>query len=254
MYKFFLFVVAASYRIRNDNVTYPLGFIAREINKKEISKVSSKEISKEISKFDWRNKVNVPIRNQGQCGSCWAFATIAPIEYLYTYISGKPIHISEQELISCNSHGYSCNGGWWDYDDMKKNGVYLNSSFPYDGINEPCKLVKPYDDIHVIEWYYIENDIEEIKNALMYSPVATSVSVSDDFYKYIDGVFDYDSKGPINHAVVLVGWDDSLESWILRNSWSERWGMNGYMYIKYNTNSIGTNSVFSKINCSSYSY
>lgn len=235
---------AKKYRTHDGNITYPKGFHIPNITLfKSIPTINTPP------RFDWREKANVPIRNQGQCGSCWAFATVSPIEYEYTYKTGSSIHISEQSLVSCNSRSYSCEkGGWWDYDDLIKNGVTLADDYPYDAIDEPCKQVPIFNRLKVVKWGYAGNTIEQIKSAIyQYGPVTSGVAVDDEFYRYIDGIFDHNSKEQVNHAVVLVGWDDGLHSWILRNSWSERWGSNGYMYIEYGSAAIGSNAAYVNI-------
>lgn len=245
MYTFiFLFalITAKKYRTSDDNKTYPLGFNFI-IRNRTYHSIKTTDTPK---RFDWREKINIPIRNQEQCGSCWAFATVSPIEYQYTYKTGMPLHISEQSLISCNSHRYSCkNGGWWDYDDLMKYGIITSDDFPYDAKDEPCIRTPLFNKIKINTWNYSGTTIEQIKTAIyQYGPIATGVSVDSEFYKYIDGIYDHDSNEPINHAVVLVGWDDDLHAWILRNSWSNRWGSNGYMYIEYGVSGIGYNSVY----------
>lgn len=244
MHKLFFLVALVcgkKYTTKDSNVTYPHNFIS--FNKTLLQSIKTVDTP---SRFDWREKANVPIKNQGHCGSCWAFATVSPIEYQYTYKSGRPIRISEQSLISCNSHKYSCEkGGWWDYDDLIKNGVILEDDFPYDGIDESCKNVKATNKIKVLKWGSSGNGIEQIKSAIFqYGPVATGVSVDSEFYNYINGIYDHNSMADVNHAVVLVGWDDDIRSWILRNSWGEKWGTNGYMYIEYGVSYIATESAY----------
>lgn len=243
---FFLYVSSTNekkYRSYDNNITYYLGF---NNNNNYTKQIYSNYIIDTPSRFDWRDKVNVPIRNQGQCGSCWAFATVSPLEYQYTYKTNKPLHISEQNLVSCNTHKYSCEkGGWWDFDDLMKNGIVLDDSYSYDGKDELCKKIEPVNYIKVINWGNIDNNIESIKSAIFqYGPIVSGVSVDKEFYNYVDGIYDHNSDEDINHAVVIVGWDDNLHSWILRNSWGTKWGSNGYMYIEYEVSGIGSISAY----------
>lgn len=241
----FTTVETKKYRSYDYNKKYPLGY-----NPLNITVRSSITVSNNLPiKFDWREKVNVFVRSQENCGSCWAFATISPIEYIYKYKTGLDIHLSEQYLISCNSHGYSCNGGRWDYDDLIKKGVVLFDDYPYYSKDENCKKnIKLFDEIKVLKWGYTGNTIEQIKTAIMnYGPVVSGVSVDDQFYNYIDGIYDHDSDEMINHAIVLVGWDDDLHAWILRNSWSSKWGFGGYMYIQYGVSGIGTDAAYVEV-------
>lgn len=246
MYKL-IFLVALvfgkKYRSLDSNVKYSHGFIPRGRHYLQDTLKATDELP---SRFDWRDKVDVLVRSQENCGSCWAFATVSPLEYLYSYKTNLDMHLSEQYLVSCNTHNYSCNGGWWDYDDLIKNGVVLFDDYPYDSKDEKCKRnPKKFDGIKVIKWGYTGDKIEQIKTAIMkYGPVIAGVAVDQEFYNYLDGVYDHDSDEHVNHAIVLVGWDDTLRSWILRNSWSYMWGSEGYMYIQYGVSSVGTDAAY----------
>ncbi len=211
--------------------------------------------------FDWRN-VNgqnyvSPVKNQGSCGSCWAFGTVAPLEAKLLISGGELADLSEQYLVSCNNNGWSCNGGWWahDYHDNKKAsgeleaGSVLESIFPYTASNSACN--PPHDHYQKIEnWKYVGSSfgvpsVEAIKTAITtYGPVAAAVCVGSAFTGYHSGIFSTDEKyvcktGQVNHAVVLVGWDDATDTWIMKNSWGTGWGESGYMRIKRNVSNIG---------------
>jgi hypothetical protein len=194
--------------------------------------------------FSWQY-LNVPIKNQGACGSCWAFATIGPIEYIIKNITGTSIKLSEQYLISCNKFGFNCiKGGWWVFDTLYE-GLILDDTFKYTASDIPCQYNFPLLRYGLISWNYINSDIQTIKNTiLIYGPVTTAISVSGYFYSYRSGVYTIDSKIPVNHAVVIIGWDDSKDAWIIRNSWGDNWGISGYMYIKYEICSVGDGAAF----------
>jgi len=211
------------------------------------------------SSYDWRAVGLPPVRNQGGCGSCWAFGTVGALESQIMIQSGSAVDLSEQYLVSCNESGWDCGGGWWahDYHDWRmpigetKAGAVLEADFPYVASNATCN--SPYDHPYRIDnWSYVpgnENDIDEIKQAIyQYGPVAAAVAVGLAFQGYSEGVFDNDESGSvgINHAIVLVGWDDAYSwdgetygVWILRNSWGSGWGEGGYMYITYGTSRVG---------------
>ncbi len=211
--------------------------------------------------FDWRNlngqNYVSPVKNQGSCGSCWAFGTVAPLEAQLLISGGGLADLSEQYLISCNDGGWSCNGGWWahDYHYNKKisgeleAGSVLESVFPYSASSSACN--PPHAHYQKIQnWNYVGSSsgvpsVEAIKSAIAtYGPVAAAVCVGSAFSGYHSGIFSTDEKnvcktGQVNHAVTLVGWDDATDTWTMKNSWGTGWGESGYMRIKRNVSNIG---------------
>ena len=205
--------------------------------------------------FDWRQASNLPpIRNQGGCGSCWAFATIGALECNINILDGVAEDLSEQWLVSCNHSGWSCDGGWfahdyhwWMTDECDSTGAVLEADFPYDAWDAPCSCPDPHP-YHIESWAYIGTSygipsIAQIKQAIMeYGPVSVAVAVNGAFQGYNSGVFNGCSGSQLNHAVVLVGWDDNQGPdgvWFLRNSWGPGWGEDGYMRIPYNCSMVG---------------
>jgi C1A family cysteine protease len=212
------------------------------------------------SAFDWRDYNGcTPIRNQGGCGSCWAFATVGPLECNIKIREGTDVNLSEQWLLSCNRVGWDCGGGWWAHgyhmngtDACGGTGAVLESDFPYVGYSAPCNC--PYPHHYLIDsWAYIGSEhsvagVEPIKQAILkYGPVGVSIHVNSPFQAYRGGIFNACDPGEINHAVVIVGWDDSQGEngvWIMRNSWGTWWGENGYMRIPYGCNQIGYSACY----------
>ena len=211
-------------------------------------------------RFDWRDQEVVPpIRDQGGCGSCWAFATVAPMETAIERFYATNEDISEQYLVSCNTDGWGCEGGFWahDYHQWKippsetEAGAVLEAEFPYEAKDlsccdpNPCPKNHPYS---IESWAYIDTEetiptVEELKQAIFdYGIVSVAVKAGDQFQGYKSGVFEVDEPGDPNHAVVLTGWDDDQGTngiWFLRNSWDTDWGENGYMRIGYGMSQIG---------------
>lgn len=208
------------------------------------------------SRWDWREHDGVTaVRDQGGCGSCWAFGTISTMESYLLIKTNTSTDLSEQQLVSCNTLGYGCDGGWWVHDMLINPGAVLESDFPYVASQVACG--GPYTYPHKINgWAYVDGDNKvadtaKLKQAIYdYGPVCTAVYVGTAFQSYTGGVFDKDEtpgggwfdcseSTDVNHAIVLVGWDDSKGAWILRNSWDTGWGENGYMYITYGTSNVG---------------
>jgi C1A family cysteine protease len=208
------------------------------------------------SRFDWRELGGcTPIRNQGGCGSCWAFGTIAPLECNILIYDHIEVDLSEQWLVSCNTNGWGCDGGWWAHDFLQwkmdrcnGTGAVLEKDFPYRAEDIPCE--GPYNHPYLIDsWHFIGfpcgiAPTDAIKQAIMtYGPVSVACAVTPSFGGYTEGVFnDDDPQAQINHAVALVGWDDTQGTegvWFLRNSWGPGWGEDGYMRIEYKVCKVG---------------
>ncbi len=194
--------------------------------------------------FDWRDygKVGTP-ENQGSCGSCWAFGTIDSYESDVAVAGGPLDNLSEEWLLDCNSYGYSCSGGWWAFGDMY-NGAPKESCYPYVGSKGTCSTgCTKYHPMSA--WYYVGSSsgvpsTSAIKDAIYnQGPVAAAVYVDSYFQGYSGGIFDRSASGSPNHAIVLIGWNDTGGYWILKNSWGTNWGESGYMKIAYGTSSVG---------------
>jgi C1A family cysteine protease len=176
------------------------------------------------SSFDWRSQGKVPaVRDQGSCGSCWAFGTAGVMETALRVQNNISVDISEQYLISCNNNGWGCGGGWWAHDlhtntSGKYNnppGAVLEGEFPYSNSNGTCSKVynHPY---RLAEWRYVSGinvpSVDAIKAAIYsYGPVAVSVC-SIGWGNYTGGVYSTNNtscSGGVDHAVILVGWNDA---------------------------------------------
>jgi len=193
--------------------------------------------------FDWRDSGGcTPVKNQGNCGSCWAFATVGPLECNILIKDSLEEDLSEQWLVSCNQEGYGCDGGWWvhDYHQWKTDscggtGAVLEEEFPYVGYEAPCNCPYPHEYL-IDSWAFIGSSqgipsVGSIKQAIMdYGPVSVAVYANSAMQGYTGGIFNGCGSGDINHAVVLVGWDDNQGSngvWFMRNSWGQNWGEDG---------------------------
>jgi C1A family cysteine protease len=210
--------------------------------------------------WDWRADNGVtPVRDQRNCGSCWAFGTIASFESLLLIKDSISTDLSEQHLVSCNTSGWGCNGGWWAHDMLVDPGAVLEVDFPYEAADIPCG--GPYNYPYKLEgWAYVDGDnkvptVDKIKEAIYaYGPVCAAVYVGTYFQSYTGDVFDKNEApsgcgcappAQVNHAITLVGWDDNKDggAWILKNSWGDGWGESGYMWIKYGISNVGYASV-----------
>lgn len=201
--------------------------------------------------FAWLSKLS-PIRSQGSCGSCWAFAGVSAYESSQQIVNGATLDLSEQRVVSCARNGQSdagsCKGGW--YNDAfewlaKGGGLTRESEEPYTATDAPCDAGRPAP-FRAKAWGWVSPGsqtptVPQLKAAMCkYGPLATTVFASSAFIAYTGGVFNEKSPDQINHAVTLVGWDDSKGAWLMRNSWGADWGDDGYMWIQYGSNRIGS--------------
>ena len=204
------------------------------------------EITRDLpAAFDWLDSNKVTgIRSQGSCGSCWIFASVAALEATF-WIYRQEVHdLSEQQILSCVSQGWGCEGGWMEeaYEHFRDYGSILEPCMPYeadDGV--PCTEDECEVIANITGWVSIPNDVEQIKAAVMEAPVVVAFDVYSDFDGYWGGCYSHLGGGEpeAGHAVLIVGWDDDIcngGAWHVKNSWGDMWGENGYFWMKYESN------------------
>jgi C1A family cysteine protease len=199
------------------------------------------------SYFDWRNKNGedyvTSVKNQGNCGSCWAFAGVATLESQLLISSGNYTDLSEQIPVSCSSAG-DCGGGTLSgvSNFLRDTGTASESCYPYTITNGNCgNACSGWQSsaYKIDSWSYVvwaeTPTVSVIKNALYESgPLLSAYLVYADFYSYKSGVYSYSwGKYEGGHAIMIVGWDDFTSSFIVKNSWGTYWGDSGYFKIAY---------------------
>ncbi len=199
--------------------------------------------------LDWRNLNGVTsVKNQGDCGSCWAFAATAELESFVKIYYGKDLDLSEQQSVSCNTYGSSCSGGWAaaSYNVFQDQGAVTEACMPYlrlDPPEAPCLEdgLKKYG--YITGYNYISNNVQQMKEALQYGPICTGISATDAFESYGGGCFD-EYGGGINHLVLIVGYDDRScaeeGAWIIKNSWGPGFGDGGFITVQYGRAGTGS--------------
>ncbi len=218
----------------------------REMRLKMAPRVVSNACSASASAFNWQTSSKVSdVQDQNSCGSCWAFSAIGAYESSYLIRNSARPDASEQEALNC-SKGGNCDGGWYGpvFDWMQNSGDTKRSVVGYVGAQSKCNN-KATVFYKTLLWGFVKDDgsiptAPQMKQAICdHGAISVAVRATDLFQAYKSGVFDESDPGAINHAVVLVGWDDARQAWLLKNSWSKVWGIDGYMWIKYTSNSIG---------------
>ncbi|KZS11246.1 Uncharacterized protein APZ42_023963 [Daphnia magna] len=199
--------------------------------------------------LDYRNhNCMPPVKDQGQCGSCWAFASTTPLEFATCMKRGRSVLLSEQQLVDCDKTNGGCDGGWytsaWIY-IWKAWGSAKQSLYPYNAQENKCTYSWFMRDAKVFTYRYAPSkNMLAMQQAIeKYGLLATAFTVVDSFSSYADGVYDDNACDgqPVNHAIVIVGWDtlNGVDYWIARNSWGPDWGKNGYIYVKRGVNKCG---------------
>jgi len=181
------------------------------------------------------------VKDQGQCGSCWAFSATGSIEGAYQIKNKNLLSLPEQELVDCSgSYGnQGCNGGLMDYafEYTKAKGLVTEQKYPYKAVDQRCKAptakdvkITGYVDVPV-------NSDADLKKAVLLGPVSVAIEADQMVFQfYKSGVFDDASCGTnLDHGVLVVGYNTDATTkkdyWVVKNSWGTDWGNKGYIYM-----------------------
>jgi len=203
--------------------------------------------------IDWTNYNGkdyvTPVKNQGSCGSCWAFATTGSLECRYAINQGTLTSLSEQQLVDCSdSYGnYGCDGGWW-YNAYKYieavGGLCTETEYPYKGVDGTCKQSScgTYYDKMSNYASVTADDENALLNAAATGCVAVGVEADQSSFQfYRSGILTGKCGTNIDHGVLVVGYGatNGVDYWKVKNSWGTSWGQQGYIYICRSCNKNG---------------
>jgi C1A family cysteine protease len=213
---------------------------------------TTEELGTIASSVDWVSAGAVtPVKDQGQCGSCWSFSATGAMEGAYFKSQGSLVSLSEEDLVQCNSVTDSgCNGGLMDnaFAWVETNGIASESAYPYtsgSGTTGTCDSSKKANPVARISGYtdVASNSHSALQSAVAQQPVSIAIEADQSVFQlYSGGVMDSASCGTsLDHGVLVVGYDTTGSSpyWKVKNSWGSSWGEDGYIRLGMSTSGSG---------------
>jgi len=201
--------------------------------------------------LDWRDHDGnwiSSVKDQGDCGSCWAFATTGLLEAMVKISKNmsQDVNLSEQMLLSCSRAG-DCEFGGYEYkaaEYIRRTGIPNESCYPYTATDASCNPCAGWASrvVRIASWKWVSASSAGIENALQIGPVTSWMAVYSDFYHYRSGVYQ-PTAGATNlggHFVVVVGYNHAERYWICKNSWGAGWGESGFFRIRWGAAGIGS--------------
>jgi len=188
---------------------------------------------------DWTGKYTTPVKNQGYCGSCWAFSATEQIESDAIRTLGVTYVLSPEQITQCDTTSYGCNGGWTEnaYNYVKKaGGIEKDSDYPYTSYNGKtgtCSVVASKEVITVSGYTTVKGESSMASYVQSTGPLSVCVDASS-WNSYTGGIMSTCGKS-VDHCVQAVGVDTS-SYWKVRNSWGTSWGESGFIRLKYGAN------------------
>jgi len=221
-----------------------LGYRGESTKPKNYTTLDETKIADSVN---WVTKGAVtPVKNQGQCGSCWSFSTTGALEGAHQITSGNLVSLSEQQFVDCDKVDQGCNGGLMDnaFTFAETHKIVPEASYPYTARRGVCKpniadlgvvQVSSYTDVP-------PKSASQMKAALNKAPVAIAIEADQmSFQGYTGGVITSGCGQRLDHGVLAVGYgeENGTEYVLVKNSWGASWGVDGYVKLGLNENACG---------------
>eukprot|EP01088_Endostelium_zonatum_P000002 TRINITY_DN0_c0_g1_i2.p1 TRINITY_DN0_c0_g1~~TRINITY_DN0_c0_g1_i2.p1 ORF type:complete len:343 (+),score=72.82 TRINITY_DN0_c0_g1_i2:60-1088(+) len=215
---------------------------------------SKEQISALPSSYDWRTKGAVtPVKNQGQCGSCWSFSTTGNVEGQWKLAGHSLVGLSEQNLVDCSQPygNEGCNGGLMG-DAFKyiiaNRGIDSEQSYPYEASTGTCQFNRANVAAQINNWTMISSNEDQMASYLVEHGPLSIAADAQEWQFYVGGVFSGACGTQLDHGILIVGYDHEvdwfgydIQYWWVKNSWGADWGYSGYLKIIRGVGECGLN-------------
>merc|ERR1712084_142503 len=193
-----------------------------------------------VDAVDWSV---TPVKNQGSCGSCWAFGTMGSIEHVHKINTGATVNLAEQQLVDCDKRSSGCNGGRpdWAMNYLAGKSIYTTSSYAYTARDGTCKSGSA-SGVTIGGYKTVPKSDSALASALNSGAVTVLVYADSAFQSYSSGILSAPTTCNLNHAVLATGYGSNF--WKIKNSWGTSWGEAGYIRFSRVTSGCGSYGMF----------
>lgn len=222
-------------------------YLGANANKKQTN-IKTLPVSDVPATVDWRTqKVVSEVKNQGSCGSCWAFSAVGSLEGLHAIKTGSLVEFSEQQLVDCSQSfgNEGCNGGLMDsaFQYVEKNGIETETDYPYSGSDDTCAASSSKTSWKINGFVDVPQNVSsQLQAAIALNPVAIAIEADGFWFQfYFGGIFNSSCGTELDHGVLAVGYgtENGQKYWTVKNSWGSSWGESGYIRIADNGDGPG---------------